>query len=73
MSRNDEPITPDVIRTAADRTVQAHSGNGWCYSCTDDGCAQLRWAYEVRRGGPTARSLAVMSSGTRAEHGDARD
>ena len=65
MSRNDEPITPGVIRLAAEQTVRQHEpgGNIWrpgtCWHCTADGCAQLRWAVGVLDGGEPAYQLSV--------------
>ena len=60
MSRNDEPITTAAIWFAAEQTVRAHDGDGWCYSCTVDGCRQLAWAHEVQRGGPAAQPVSVV-------------
>ncbi|WP_326559690.1 hypothetical protein [Micromonospora sp. NBC_01796] len=54
MSRNLEPINPEVIRTSADLTWQQHQpgGNTWrpgtCRQCTPTGCPQLSWAIAVR-------------------------
>ena len=54
MSRNDEPITKDTIRTAAELTWRQHQpgGNTWapgtCRQCTPEGCRQLAWAVAVR-------------------------
>ncbi|MGW4462135.1 hypothetical protein [Micromonospora sp. NPDC004704] len=54
MTRNLEPINPEVIRTSADLTWQQHQpgGNTWqpgtCRQCTPTGCPQLSWAIAVR-------------------------
>ncbi|RKR91972.1 hypothetical protein BDK92_6403 [Micromonospora pisi] len=56
MSRNEERTDPAALRMAADLTWAQHQpgGNiyrpGTCWQCTPGGCAQLRWAEEVRAG-----------------------
>ncbi|WP_326560656.1 hypothetical protein [Micromonospora sp. NBC_01796] len=52
----DEPLTAAAIRMAVDLTLRQHQPGphpwqpGTCRQCTPDGCAQLAWAVQVRRG-----------------------